>query len=176
LQTVAAIGLRFSDAAEAACDGHTEALAARTHRWAIAERVAWGEIGLDLASEAMEVHAQLGALLSDPPTGRQVVHGDLTENVYVDPSGMPVASDLSPYLRPREWAVAIVVADAVLWNGAEPSLAVRSDRVRARSPRRALIFRMVAEQLATEPRHGAHLEPYRRVLSVLSGGARSGGA
>jgi peptidoglycan hydrolase-like protein with peptidoglycan-binding domain len=83
-QTVAAISLRFSDAAEAACDGHTEALAARTHRWAIADRVAWGEIGLDLGSEAMEVYAQLGALLSVPPTGRQVVHGDLTGNVYVD--------------------------------------------------------------------------------------------
>jgi hypothetical protein len=32
---------------------------------------------------------------------------------------------------------------------------------------RALLFRLVAEQLAVEPRQGAHLEPYRRVLSAV---------
>jgi hypothetical protein len=32
---------------------------------------------------------------------------------------------------------------------------------------RALVFRLVAEQLAEDPRHGARLEPYRRVLAEL---------
>jgi hypothetical protein len=76
----------------------------------------------------------------------------------------------SPYLRPLQWAVAIVVADAVLWNGAQPSLAASF----AATPSardllgRALIFRLVAQQLAAEPRHRAHLEPYRRVLVALT--------
>jgi len=77
--------------------------------------------------------------------------------------------DFSPYLRPREWAVAIVVADVVLWNGADLLLAESFAATAGGRDLlgRALLFRMVAEQLAAEPRHGAHLGPYRRVLSAL---------
>jgi hypothetical protein len=130
----------------------------------------WGETQFHLGTEAAAVHVQLAALLGDPPTDRQVVHGDLTGNVYVDRSQVPVILDFSPYLRPRQWAVVIVVADAVLWNGAQPSLAASfAATASARDLLgRALIFRLVAEQLAAEPRHGAHLEPYRRVLAALT--------
>lgn len=167
---VIAAGLRFCDAAEAARRAGTEVLAARSHRWAVADRFAWGETHLDLTPDAAEVHAGLRALLGDPQAGRQVVHGDLTGNVHVDESGTPVVLDVSPYFRPRAWAAAIVTADAVLWNGAQLSLA----RSFARSAPardllgRALIYRMAAEQPATRPRHGANLEPYRRVLAVLT--------
>ena len=167
---VAAVGLRFSDAAEAARHGGgAETLAARTHRWAVADRVAWGEARVDLPSAASAVATELEALLGDPPRDRQVVHGDLTGNVYVDRDDVPVVLDFSPYLRPREWAEAIVVADAVLWNGA-PLLLAQSFAASARGRDhlgRALFFRLVAEQLAAEPRHGAELEPYRRVQSAL---------
>jgi uncharacterized protein (TIGR02569 family) len=166
---VAAIGLRFSDAAEAARDGGAETLAARTHRWALADRFAWGETHINLRPEATDVGAELVALLGDPPADRQVIHGDLTGNVYVDRDDLPVVLDFSPYLRPREWAVAIMVADAVLWNGADLLLAESFAATAGRRDLlgRALLFRMVAEQLAAEPRHGAHLGPYRRVLSAL---------
>jgi hypothetical protein len=168
--TVTAVGLRFSDAAEVARDGAAGPLAERTHRWAVADRVAWDEIGVALVPEATEVHVGLVGLLGDPPADRQLVHGDLAGNVHVDESGVPVVLDFSPYLRPREWAAAIVVADAALWHGAEPSLAAS---FAATEPGRdllgrALIFRMVAEQLAPDPRHHAHLDPYRRVLSILT--------
>ncbi len=97
------------------------------------------------------------------------MNGDLTGNVHLDRSGTPVVLDFSPYLRPREWAVAIVIADAVLWNRAGLSLARSFARPAPGRDLlgRALIFRMVAEQLATDPRHGAHLDPYRRVLAAL---------
>jgi uncharacterized protein (TIGR02569 family) len=166
---VTAIGLRFSDAAELARDGQTGPLAARTHRWAVADRAAWDEVGVDLVPEATEVYVGLGALLGDPPTDRQLVHGDLTGNVHRDATDVPVVLDFSPYLRPREWAAAIVVADAALWHGAEPWLAASfamTDSGRDLLGR-ALGFRLVAEQLAAEARHGAHLEPYRRVLSTV---------
>jgi hypothetical protein len=123
-RAVAAVGLRFSDVAEAARHGGgTETLGARTHRWALADRVAWGEAQVDLPTTASTVAAELAALLADPPRDRQVVHGDLTGNVYVDRDDVPVVLDFSPYLRPREWGEAIVVADAVLWNGAALVLA-----------------------------------------------------
>jgi uncharacterized protein (TIGR02569 family) len=179
-QAVVAVGLRFSDAAEAVRDADAGVLAARTHRWAVADRCAWGEGQLDLASEApeapeapeaAEVHERLTALLGDPPTARQVVHGDLSGNVHVDRSGTPVVLDFSPYLRPREWAAAVVIADAVLWNGAPLSLArsFASTRPGRDLLARALIFRMVADQLAATDRgHGAHLAPYRRVLAAFA--------
>ena len=167
---VTAVGLRFSDAAEVARDGQPWPLSGRTHRWSIADRAAWDELRVDLNPEASEVLRRLGSRLGDPPTERQVVHGDLTGNVHVDASDVPVVLDFSPYFRPRRWAAAIVVADAVLWHGAEPSLAASFAATESGHDllRRALIFRMVAEQLAAEPRHDADLEPFRRVLSMLS--------
>jgi hypothetical protein len=169
-RAVAAVGLRFSDAAEAARHvGGAETLAARTHRWAVADRVAWGEAHVDLPAAASAVATELVALLDDPPGDRQVVHGDLTGNVYVDRDDVPVVLDFSPYLRPREWGEAIVMAAAVLWNGAALALA-QSFAASARGRDllgRALLFRLVAEQLAAEPRHGAQLGPYRRMLSAL---------
>jgi hypothetical protein len=33
---------------------------------------------------------------------------------------------------------------------------------------RAMVFRLIAEQLADKPRHGALLEPYRGLLAALS--------
>jgi hypothetical protein len=107
--------------------------------------------------------------LAEQAVGEQVVHGDLTGNVYLDPSGAPVILDFSPYLRPRRWAVAIVFGDAVLWNGADLSLAASfaTDPTDRDLFGRALIFRLVAEQVADNPRHEAHLQPYRDVLFAL---------
>jgi uncharacterized protein (TIGR02569 family) len=167
---IASAGLIFGDAVECIRDGGADILSRRVHRWAFADRVAWGEAKPDLNPEATEVFLAITALLTEQATGDQIVHGDLTGNVYLDPSGVPVILDFSPYLRPRRWATAIVFGDAVLWNGADLSLA-RSFAI-GPSDRdlfgRALLFRLVAEQVAENPRHRAHLQPYRDVLSVLS--------
>lgn len=167
---IAAAGLRFADAAERVRDGGHDILARRTHRWAVADRVAWAEEQVDLDADAADVQHRISALLGDAPAGEHLVHGDLSGNVSFDHSGVPVILDVSPYLRPRRWAVAIVVADAVLWNGAELELAesfVSNPEDRDLFGR-ALVFRMVAEQLAARPRRGALLQPYQDVLSALT--------
>jgi uncharacterized protein (TIGR02569 family) len=171
---IAEIGLRFADAAERVRGGGEDVLRRRTHRWAIADRVAWGESDIELSihmsTEATDVVTRIGSLLRDPPTTECLVHGDLTGNVCFDPNGVPVILDVSPYLRPRRWCVAIVMADAVLWNRGELSLVAdfAADSESQDLLGRALIFRLVAEQLATHPRHGAALAPYRRVLTVFA--------
>jgi hypothetical protein len=90
--------------------------------------------------------------------------------VYYDPNGIPVILDVSPYLRPRRWCVAIVIADAVLWNQGQLSLVAdfAGDSESQDLLARALIFRLVAEQLADRPRHDAALAPYRRALTVFA--------
>ena len=163
-------GLRFGDAAERVRDADDDVLSRRTHRWAIADRVAWDEQQVELRSEAAYVHAQLRRWV-ETPTRRdnQLVHADLSGNVFVDQAGTAVILDVSPYLRPKQWAAAIVIADAVLWSGADVGLA-RSFTTEAKSRdlfARALIFRLVAEQLADDPRHGALLEPYRSVVATV---------
>ena len=163
-------GLCFADAVERVRIGGGDVLARRTHRWAIADRVAWGQEHVQLTSPAAEVLTSISGMLGGPSDESHFVHGDLTGNVHLDGAGAAVILDVSPYLRPRRWAAAIVTADAVLWHGADPQLA----RLFASTPAdadllgRALIFRMVAEQLAGQPRHGALLDPYRSVLSVLA--------
>jgi hypothetical protein len=167
---ITAAGLLFADSAERARDGGADILARRSHRWAFADRVACGEAKPDLSAEATQIYLAIKVLLTEKVSGNQVVHGDLTGTVYFDPSGIPVVLDFLPYLRPRRSAVAIVVGDAVLWNAADLSLATSfaADPNDCDLLGRALIFRLVAEQVAKSSRHEANLEPYREVLSALS--------
>jgi uncharacterized protein (TIGR02569 family) len=169
-EQITAAGLRFVDAGERVRQGGVAVLAGRSHRWAIADRVAWAETKVTLTAEATDIEERLTELLGDRPAEEHLVHGDLSGNVCLDPAGVPVVLDFSPYLRPRRWTVAIVIADAVLWNDAPLALASSfAEDVADRDLLiRALIFRMVAEQLASAPRHGAHLHPYREVLKVLA--------
>ncbi|MEM9651286.1 MAG: aminoglycoside phosphotransferase [Actinomycetota bacterium] len=163
-------GLRFGEAVSRQPTDGALGLARRTHRWAVADRVAWQEQEVDLSPEAAEVRSAIGRFLDPAPsTERQVIHGDLAGNVFVDTDGCPVILDVSPYLRHPRLAAAIVIADAVLWHGADTSLssAFAADRTDRDLLGRALIFRLVAEQLAEHPRHGARLDPYRRVLAAI---------
>jgi len=169
---VFAAGRRFADATEALgpTASDAEVLAARGHRWARADRCAWGEEDIDLAGVAGSVLFSLRDL-TDAPTGeRRIIHADLTGNVHVDPWGTPVILDLSPYLRPLRWADAIVVADAVTWWTAPLDLATSfaaSDEGRDLLAR-ALIFRLVAEQLGGSAGDPNNLEPYQSVLRHLT--------
>ena len=106
-------------------------------------------------------------LIAAPGTGRSRPRG--AEGSAANLRLQEIMRHVSPYLRHRRWAAAVVVADAVLWHGADAALAQgfslnRSDRDLLG---RALVFRLVAEQLAADSRRGAALEPYRRVLESL---------
>ena len=64
---IAAWGLRFMDAAERVRSGPSEALRGRDHRWAVADRVAWGEADVDLSPEARGCRSR--SLLCCSPIG-----------------------------------------------------------------------------------------------------------
>ena len=171
-ERVMAAGDAFADAAARACSAADAraALAHRTHRWAVADRVAWGEEEVDLAPDAAALIGRLSAFLDPAPRGGQIVHGDLTGNVFLGGDDIPVVLDVSPYVRPRRWAAAVVVADAVLWNGAPPALAagfVTGTPDGRDLLARALGFRLVAEALAERPRHHGVLEPFARAAAAL---------
>jgi uncharacterized protein (TIGR02569 family) len=121
----------------------------RGHQWAVGDRVAWGELpGRELAY-VKHVPRLLEALEPvDAPS--QLIHGDLTGNVLFAPGLPPAVIDFSPYWRPVAFASAIVVADALVWEGADETVldAVAGVADFPQYLLRALIYRAVADRLA----------------------------
>lgn len=145
-------------------------LAARTDPWAVADRVAWEELPLAPFAEIAVIH-DLAALRRPIEAVNQLVHGDLTGNVLFSAGTPPAVIDLALYWRPRPFAAAVVVVDALAWHGADPSIAqllVGTDDP-AQHLIRAALYRMVTDHLSgsgpmlTAPDGG----PYRPVLQLI---------
>lgn len=114
------------------------------------DRVAWEEDHLDLIAAVPHIAALLAA--RRPVTLRpQLIHGDLTDNVLIEPGLPPAVIDLSLYWRPANYASAVVVADAVVFRGADTGLMAQTTAMEGiEFPQlliRALIFRAVADHL-----------------------------
>ena len=120
-----------------------EFIDARTHPWAVGDRVAWEEAespkGYDPLDRLLEVRRPLTFL-------PQLIHGDLTENVLFAEGQDPAVIDVTPYWRPVGYASAVVVADAIAWHEADPEALLDCVAHVDGFPQlfvRALIFRMV---------------------------------
>ena len=140
---VIAVGDRFHAAvAELARPAFLDA---RTDPWAIGDRVAWGEASIEPYRAVPHV-ARLADRLVPVGARSQLVHGDLTGNVLFAKGLPPAVIDLSMYWRPPAFATAIVVADALVWEGADDSLvdAVAGIEDFGQMLARAIVYRMVA--------------------------------
>ena len=101
--------------------------------WETGDRVAWGELPHPSVADLLTALEPVG----DPP---RLMHGDLTGNVLFHDTLPPAIIDFAPYYRPTQFASAIVVADALCWEGAPPELAGAVD---PRYLLRALVYRGV---------------------------------
>ena len=106
--------------------------------WATGDRVAWGD-------EPFEGLDDILAALHPVTEPSGLIHGDLTGNVLFDDELPPAIIDFTPYWRPLEFQSAVVVADALIWEGAPPELA---DVVDPQYLLRALIYRGVTSIVA----------------------------
>jgi hypothetical protein len=68
------------------------------------------------------VVARLRQCLDEVTAKPQLIHGDFGGNVLFGDERPPTIIDFSPYWRPVEFAVGVIVADAIVWGGAEMSL------------------------------------------------------
>jgi uncharacterized protein (TIGR02569 family) len=120
-------------------------VAARMNPWAIGDRVAWGELPLDPYRDVPHV-ARLADGLAPVAARSQLIQGDLTGNVLFADGLAPALIDLSLYWRPTAFATAIVVADALVWEGADASLleSVGKREDFGQMLLRALLYRLVA--------------------------------
>lgn len=140
----------------------------RTHPWAVADRVAWGEREADVVAELAEPFERLLSLRRPVEAAEQLVHGDLTGNVLSAPGRDPVVIDFSPYWRPPLYAEAVIIADGLLWYEPGPAL-LAGGGGDPRWPQmliRALIFRLVALSGLVDPSWSAGEEEAARFLAV----------
>jgi uncharacterized protein (TIGR02569 family) len=139
----------------------------RTHRWAIADRAAWDELAVapPRPSPLLDRLVRLTTPIGLPS---QLIHGDLTGNVLFADDHPPAVIDLSLYWRPADYAAAIVIADALLWEGARlPDVEPLLDRpAMGQLLVRALRFRLLADLRG----HDDHVEdPYAEAVEIAAG-------
>ena len=135
-------------------------LAGRGHRWALADRVAWGEARCEPLPAVAPLLSRLEDALRPVTSPCQPVHGDLSGNVLFADGQLPAIIDFSPYWRPASYADAIVAVDGLLWFGAGRDvleLAWSSQDFR-QMLLRALVFRLVAFNEAAQATHRAAAE------------------
>jgi uncharacterized protein (TIGR02569 family) len=147
-------------------------LAQRDDLWALADRAAWGETELELDDAGGgTVFRELAAARRPIKLRDQVVHGDLFGNVLFAGSAPPAVIDFTAYWRPREWAAAVVVVDALAWGGADARLIDRWAEL-AQWPQvllRALLFRLAAHALhpASTPASLAGLHRAQKLITEI---------
>jgi uncharacterized protein (TIGR02569 family) len=100
----------------------------------------------------------------------QVVHAELFGAVLFDDAGVPALIDLVPAWRPKEWAAAVIVVDAVAWGGADEALLDRWGHLDAWPQ---MLLRAVLHRLAL---HAQHPEASLRTLAGLERAADLVGA
>jgi uncharacterized protein (TIGR02569 family) len=144
---IIAVGRRFHRALAHA--PRPDFLASREDRWAVADRVAWGDASLAPYRRAPHV-ARLEGCLEPVRATPQVIHGDLTGNVLFAQGLPPAVIDLAAYWRPADYATAVVVADALAWEGADESdfKPVLDIDQFGQLLARALLYRIIADFVA----------------------------
>lgn len=69
-----------------------------------------------------DLYARLAELRRPIRLVPQVVHPELFGAVLFDSEGTPMLIEMVPCWRPKEWAAAVIVVDALAWGGAEEAL------------------------------------------------------
>jgi uncharacterized protein (TIGR02569 family) len=97
--------------------------------WVVADKVAWGEMEIEHHPRIAPYVDQLRKCLGVIDERSQLIHGDFGGNVLFSESLPPTVIDFSPYWRPVEFAVGVIIADAIVWEGAEKSLMEVGDQL-----------------------------------------------
>ncbi|RNE67009.1 hypothetical protein [Cryobacterium tepidiphilum] len=159
---IIAAGRRFSDL----CAGVSEPsfIRARTDAWARGDRIAWGEETVAQVEAVPEI-ARIRSVLQPVEDTPTLVHGDLTGNVLFHDDLPPAIIDLSLYWRPAAYASAIVVVDAITFEGAPTGLVQTAATAPAFGQYllRAIVFRLATDSLTGRSGPGGP-SAYRRAI------------
>jgi uncharacterized protein (TIGR02569 family) len=98
----------------------------RTNFWHVCNRIAWGEqkpSAVMTSSSVSEIQPLFDRLQNISELKSQIVHGDPGGgNVLFQKNEPPGMIDISPYWRPAGYSIAMLLADAVAWEGSKPEV------------------------------------------------------
>ena len=117
--------------------------------WSIGDQVAFGETEIDHHPKVAPIVGRLRQVLRPVGAKSQLVHGDFGGNLLYADGLPPAVIDLSPYWRPAGYALGVVVADAMVDEGADPGLIDRVTPIEdfVQLLARAELFRVVVIEL-----------------------------
>ena len=143
----------------------------RDHVWAIGDAFAWGERQLPVPPPFEAAFERLRSQQDPVAEVCQLVHGDLCNNILFHDDLPPAVIDISPFWRPKRYADAIAVIDAIGWFGANgDALVPFSDPVGRQLLVRAVLFRLGSALVLVaddEDRLAREVAAYERVLDAL---------
>jgi uncharacterized protein (TIGR02569 family) len=90
--------------------------------WAIADKVAWGERNILFHSKLKPAVDLLMEVLRPIEVISQAIHGDLCGNILFSSNGDPIIIDFTPYWRPADFAIGLLVAEALVWEHADETI------------------------------------------------------
>ena len=89
----------------------------------IADKMAWGELPLTDYELTNQPLKKLFSLYKDLGLPNQVIHGDWgTGNILFDDKLPPAVIDISPYYRPADFPIAVMMIDAIVYEGVDVSI------------------------------------------------------
>jgi len=88
--------------------------------WSIANWVALDKKEFNYDKEFLDLYNQIKPHLKSLNLPNQIVHGDLSGNFLFDDILPPAIIDFSPAWAPNGFAEAIMLADAIVWENAQP--------------------------------------------------------
>lgn len=102
-------------------------LATRVSPWAVADRRAWGEEPIRYEQEFKPIYKDLLGRMESMDLPSQIIHGDFSGNVLLAAGMPPAVIDFSPYWRPADFSMSVMLMDAAAWDqtvSAEELLAI----------------------------------------------------
>jgi uncharacterized protein (TIGR02569 family) len=127
-----------------------ELLDRRENVFALADRLAWGDLPIERAGPLGTDGERLLRVLRPVTASAQLIHGDPSEGNLLFQEGLaPAIIDVAPYWHPPEYAVAMFVADGIAWSGATLELLTRVRDVSEMRQllARAVLFRLIVAKL-----------------------------
>jgi len=128
----------------------------RNNVWAVADRIAWGELPIpdfELTNEPLQ---KIFSLLKENELPNQLVHGDWgAGNILFSSKLGPAILDFSPYWRPADFAIPIMIIDALVYEGADESIIDLCKDIQCPDQ---LFLRAIARRICEYVGHQNHVE------------------
>ena len=94
----------------------------RNDPWSIADRVTWEEKNKQYDARFQKMINQIKSKLKPIRLNSQIIHGDIARNIIFSKEYAPGVIDLTIYWRPKDYAKALLIVDAITWENTDTNI------------------------------------------------------